>query len=82
MWPFSPSRWLRGNIIIGPMMKNSGPVFLSMDSLPQHEGLTEGMGDATRTGEVKEAPRLKSEAQQVTVQALQVENRHIYIINR
>lgn len=63
-------------------MKNSSPVFLPMDSLPWHEGLTEGMGDTARTGEVREAPRLKSEARQVAVQALQVENRHIYIINR
>lgn len=62
MWPFSPSRWLRGNIIIGPMMKNSGHVFFSMDSLPQREGLTEGMGDTTGTREVKETPRIKSEA--------------------
>ncbi|TNM99239.1 hypothetical protein fugu_013803 [Takifugu bimaculatus] len=71
MWPFSPSRWLRGNIIIGPMMKNSGPVFFSMDSLPQCEGLTEGMGDTTGTRGVKETPRIKSEAsRRVAITAL------------
>lgn len=51
---------------MGPMMKNSSPLCFSMDSRPQREGLTEGMGDTTGTRGVKETPRIKSEASRLS----------------
>lgn len=43
-------------------MKSARRVVLPTDSLPQREGLTEVMGDAAGSSEVKEAPRIKSES--------------------